>query len=194
MTLSGVLVENCNFDVGDDCIAIKSGRNTDGRRLATPCEDIIIANCHMKDGHGGVVVGSEMSGGVRNVFAEHCEMNNPHLWYALRIKTNSLRGGFVEGIHMRNVNIGAIEKAAFRINFHYQKGDVGNFVPHVYNVTISNVTGENVKQVISMRGYERSPVQGVKISDCKFSGVTKANQIEHVNNLVMDNVSSDFHS
>ncbi|NQZ89856.1 MAG: glycoside hydrolase family 28 protein [Colwellia sp.] len=190
----GVLIENCTFDVGDDCIAIKSGRNTDGRRLATPCEDIIIANCHMKDGHGGVVVGSEMSGGVRNVFAEDCIMDSPDLWYALRIKTNSLRGGFVEGIHMRNVEIGTIGKAAFRINFHYQKGDVGNFVPRVSNVTVSNVTGKNVKQVLSMRGYERSPINGVKITDCKFSNVQKADVVENVKNLVMDNVSSDFYS
>jgi len=188
----GVLIEDCTFDVGDDCIAIKSGRNTDGRRLATPSEDIIVSGCHMKDGHGGVVVGSEMSGGVRNVFAENCIMDSPELWYALRIKTNSLRGGFVEGIHMRNVEIGTIGKAAFRINFYYQKGDISHFVPHVNNVTIDNVNGRNVKQVLSMRGYERSPIDGVKITNCKFDNVQKANVIENVSNLVMDNVMSDF--
>jgi polygalacturonase len=72
-----VLIENCLFDTGDDCIAIKSGKDADGRRVNVPSENIIIRNCTMKDGHGGVVLGSETSGGVRNVFAEDCVMDSP---------------------------------------------------------------------------------------------------------------------
>jgi polygalacturonase len=90
-----VLIENTYFDTGDDCIAIKSGRNADGRRLAVPSENIVIRNCRMKDGHGGVTIGSEMSGGVRNVFVESCDMDSPELERALRLKTNALRGGFI---------------------------------------------------------------------------------------------------
>ena len=97
-----VLIENCFFDTGDDCIAIKSGRNNDGRLVAIPAENIIIRNCRMKDGHGGVTIGSEVSGGVRNVFTENCDMDSPNLDRALRIKTNSVRGGFIENIFMRN--------------------------------------------------------------------------------------------
>ena len=84
---------DCTFDTGDDCIAIKSGRNADGRRVNVPSENIIIRDCTMKDGHGGVVIGSEISGGVRNVFVERCRMDSPQLDRALRLKTNSVRGG-----------------------------------------------------------------------------------------------------
>ena len=83
-----VLIQNCNFDTGDDCIALKSGRNQDGRRIARPTENVIIRNCRMKDGHGGVVIGSEVSGGCRNIFAEDCEMDSPNLDRAIRVKTN----------------------------------------------------------------------------------------------------------
>ena len=187
-----VLIEDCRFDTGDDCIAIKSGRNTDGRRVNVPSEDILVANCKMKAGHGGVVVGSEMSGGVRNVYVEDCRMSSPDLWYMLRIKTNSLRGGFVENIHLRNTKVGTIGKAAIRINFHYSDGDVGEFVPRVSNVSVTDVTGDDIRQVLALQGYERSPIQNVHISNCRFNGVVKADLIEHVENLVLDNVHSDF--
>ena len=72
-----VLIENCKFDTGDDCIAIKSGRNADGRTFNIPSKDIIVRNCEMLDGHGGVVVGSEISGGCQNVFVENCTMDSP---------------------------------------------------------------------------------------------------------------------
>ena len=79
-----VLIERCTFDTGDDCIAIKSGRNDDGRRVNVPIENVIIRDCSMKDGHGGVTIGSEISGGARNVFAERCRMDSPQLDRALR--------------------------------------------------------------------------------------------------------------
>src|ERR1017187_2071988 len=91
-----VLIEDCSFDTGDDCIAIKSGRNRDGRRVARPTENAIIRGCQMKDGHGGVTIGSEMSGGVRNVFVENCRLDSPNLNQALRFKTNAMRGGTIE--------------------------------------------------------------------------------------------------
>jgi polygalacturonase len=187
-----VLIENCFFDTGDDCIAIKSGRNADGRRVNVPSENIVVSNCEMRAGHGGVVIGSEMSGGVRNVFAENCQMSSPDLWYMLRIKTNSLRGGFVENVHVRKVKIGTVGKAAIRINFHYSDGDVGEFVPRVSNVSVSNIIGEDVRQVLFLQGYERSPVQNVRVSNCRFEGVKEADVVEHVEGLVLDNVYSDL--
>jgi len=74
-----ILIEGCEFNTGDDCIAIKSGRNRDGYDLGIPTENVIIRNCKMLDGHGGVVMGSETSGGVRNVYAYNCEMSSPNL-------------------------------------------------------------------------------------------------------------------
>ena len=101
-----VLIERCTFDTGDDCIALKSGRNDDGRRLHAPIENVIIRDCEMRDGHGGVVIGSEISGGARNIFAERCRMDSPRLDRVLRFKTNSLRGGVIERVAMRDITVG----------------------------------------------------------------------------------------
>src|SRR5581483_8405052 len=110
-----VLIEGCIFDTGDDCIAIKSGRNGDGRRVNAPCENLIVRNCTMKDGHGGVAIGSEISGGVRNVFVSDCRMSSPHLDRALRIKTNAMRGGVIENIWFEKVTIGEVAADAITI-------------------------------------------------------------------------------
>jgi polygalacturonase len=119
-------------------------------------------------------------------------MSSPDLWYMLRIKTNSLRGGFVENVHVRNVNIGTVGKAAIRVNFHYSDGDVGDHVPTVSNISVRDVTGQDVRQVLALQGYERSPVRDIQITDCRFEGVQKADLIEHVENLVLENVYTDF--
>ena len=121
-------------------------------------------------------------------------MSSPDLWYMLRIKTNSLRGGFVENVHVRKVQIGTVGIAAIRINFHYSDGDVGEHVPRVSNVSVSDVVGKDVRQVLFLQGYERSPVQDIRISDCRFEGVEEADVVEHAEGLVMDNVYSDFTS
>src|ERR1044071_8556666 len=86
-----VLVEKCLFDTGDDCIAIKSGRNDDGRRVGVPARNIVILDCTMRDGHAGTAIGSEISGGCSNVFVENCEMSSPNLVCALRLKSNAVR-------------------------------------------------------------------------------------------------------
>src|SRR4029453_203804 len=117
-----VLIENCTFDTGDDCIAIKSGRDGDGRRLHVPSENIIVRNCTMKDGHGGVVIGSEISGDCRNVFVEHCQMDSPNLDRALRFKSNARRGGVIENVHMRHVEIGRVGEAVLTITLMYEEG------------------------------------------------------------------------
>jgi polygalacturonase len=135
-----VLIENCRFNTGDDCIAIKSGRNADGRRLATPSENIVIADCEMQAGHGGVVIGSEISGGVRNVFAERCRMSSPDLERAIRIKTNSIRGGVIEHLRYRNINVGQVRDAIV-INFYYEEGDAGEIgvIENLQNFAATNV-------------------------------------------------------
>ena len=143
-----VLIEGCTFHTGDDCIAIKSGRNADGREGATgrfvgrPSKNIIIRNCSMEDGHGGVVIGSEISGGCQNVFAENCVMDSPNLERVLRIKTNSCRGGIIENINFRNVTVGTCQEAVLKINTDYEPKEVccRGFYPIVRNVHMDNVT------------------------------------------------------
>jgi len=184
-----VLIERCSFDTGDDCIALKSGRNDDGRRLHTPVENVVIRDCVMKDGHGGVVIGSEISGGARNVFAERCRMDSPRLDRALRIKTNSVRGGVIEGVYMRDVTVGQVAEAVVTIDFFYEEGDAGKFPPTVRDIEVRNVTSRKSQYAFLLRGYPHAPITGVRIMDCRFDGVEKADVLEAVNGLELTNVS-----
>lgn len=183
-----VLIKNCNFNTGDDCIAIKSGRNSDGRRINVPSENIIIQDCTMKEGHGGVVIGSEISGGVKNVFAENCVMSSPNLDRAIRIKTNAVRGGIIENLYVRNITIGQVKEAVLKINFYYEEGENGNFIPVVRNINISNITSEKSEYAIWIKAFEYSPVENLRLNDCVFNNVEKENVIESVKTLVKENV------
>jgi len=191
-----VLIKGCYFDTGDDCIAIKSGRNNDGRRVNVPSENIIVQDCVMKEGHGGVVIGSEISGGVKNVFAENCEMSSPNLERALRIKTNSVRGGTIENIFMRNVKVGEVSEAVIKIDFFYEEGDAGKFTPVVRNINVENVISEKSQFAIWIKAYDYSPVQNFQIKNCEFKNVKNKNVIENVEDFNFTEVSingeSDF--
>jgi len=178
-----VLIKNCDFSTGDDCIAIKSGRNDDGRRVNVPSENIVVQDCRMNDGHGGVVIGSESSGSVRNVYAENCVMDSPNLDRALRIKTNSVRGGTIENVYMRNIKVGQVTEAVILVSFKYQEGDTGKFTPIVRNVFVSNVTSEKSNYGLLFECYERSPVTNVVIENCKFNGVKSGNLLNYTKDL-----------
>ncbi|SMF15270.1 Polygalacturonase [Alteromonadaceae bacterium Bs31] len=184
-----VLIEGCYFNTGDDCIAIKSGRNADGRRINVPSQNIVIANCKMQDGHGGVVIGSEISGGVNNVFVENCEMNSPLLERAIRIKTNSVRGGLIEHLRYRNIDVGDV-KNAFVVNFYYEEGDAGKFDPTVRDIVIENFHCNNViHKALNLQGFERAPMSDITLRNCHFDKVGEASIVKNVNNFVLDNVS-----
>ena len=182
-----VLIQNCFFDTGDDCIAIKSGRNAEGRRINVSSENILIRNCTMRDGHGGVVIGSEMSGNVYNVYIEECHMDSPNLERALRIKTNSLRGGIVENVFMRNCQIGQVSDAILRVNFRYGQGDTGNFTPVVKNIYLKNLVSKKSRYAFYLDGYERSPITNIQVEDCRFDGVKEGNILNNYSGLVMKN-------
>ncbi|RPI06084.1 MAG: glycoside hydrolase family 28 protein [Ignavibacteriae bacterium] len=180
-----VLIKNCYFNTGDDCIAIKSGRNNDGRRVNVPCSNIIVQGCRMKNGHGGVSLGSECSGGIRNVYAENDTMDSPLLDRMLRIKTNSVRGGVVENIFFRNISIGQVKDAVVHIDFSYEEGDRGSFTPMVRNVELRNIESTMSKYAVWIRCYDRSPAENVTIEQCTFNNVTEPNVIENVRGLTM---------
>ncbi len=183
-----VLIKECSFDTGDDCIAIKSGRNADGRRLKAPSQNIVIQGCAMKDGHGGVTIGSEISGGVRNVFAEKCRMDSPHLERALRLKNNAMRGGLLEHIYMRDVEVGQVTEAIISIDFYYEEGEKGSFTPIVRNVGVRNVTSKRSKYALYLRGFSSAPITDILLEDCAFDNVAKPNVVENVHDVTMRNV------
>jgi polygalacturonase len=184
----GVLIERCTFDTGDDCIAIKSGRNDDGRRLHTPAEDIMIRDCVMKDGHGGVTIGSEISGGARNIYAERCRMDSPRLDRVLRLKTNSERGGEVEHVYLRDITVGQVAEAVVAVNFYYEEGDTGPYTPVMRDIEVRHVTSRKSRHALLLRGYARSPITNVRIIDCTFDGVAEPDVLEGVRNLTFTNV------
>lgn len=159
-----VVIEDCVFDTGDDCIALKSGRNADGRRIGVPCKDVVVQNCHMKEGHGGVVIGSEISGGVANVHVRHCTMDSPHLERAIRIKTNAQRGGLIEHLRYSNITIGSV-KDVFVINFYYEEGDRGKWMPLVRDIEITDLTVAKAQRVFNLRGFPQSPITDVSLQN-----------------------------
>jgi len=181
---NGVLIENCNFKTGDDCIAIKAGKDHDGRRLSIPCENIVIRNCVFADGHGGIGIGSELSGGVKNIFAENCVMNSPDLDRAIRLKTNSQRGGFIEDIYVRNITVEEVGGAVLDIEmFYYDKEQKGKHFTLIKNICIENITSKKSGYAVKIVGSDSIPVENVLIKNCMFQNVKKENIIKGVKNL-----------
>ena len=196
-----VLIEDCYFDTGDDCIAIKSGRNRDGRERNMPSKNIIIRNCKMKNGHGGVVVGSEISGGCQNVYAHDCEMDAPELERVLRIKTNSCRGGVIENINMKNITVGVCKEAILKINTDYEPKEIccRGYYPTVRNVYMENVTSQSSKYGVMIVGYEQDSlsytINHITVKNCNFNGVKDkpVYQIGKAENITYDNLKINGH-
>ncbi|HZR77906.1 MAG TPA: glycoside hydrolase family 28 protein [Chthoniobacterales bacterium] len=183
-----VLISGCSFSTGDDCIAIKSGRNRDGRRVNVPCENVIVRDCTMKDGHGGVSIGSEVSGGIRNIFVDACRMSSPNLQRALRIKTNSYRGGVIEGIHFTSVTVGQVAQAVIEVDFYYEEGEGGPFRPVVKDIFVGDVTCQKSKYGIYLRGYAQDPITGVDLANCTFDNAAQGDFFQNVSAVKAKNV------
>jgi unsaturated rhamnogalacturonyl hydrolase len=172
-----VLIEKCLFDTGDDCIAIKSGRNNDGRRVGVPSANLIIRDCTMRDGHAGTAIGSEISGGCSNVFVENCEMSSPNLVCALRLKSNAMRGGVLQNIFMRNVNVGIVKDSVLQIDFLYDEGARGDFKPVARNVVMENISVAHTPRVLNVRGFPGATISDVRIYDSAFKEIQEPDQV-----------------
>ena len=184
-----VLIDNCFFDTGDDCIAIKSGRNNDGRRLNTPTENIIVRNCTMKDGHGGITVGSEISGGVRNLFAHDCTMDSADLWTALRVKNNASRGGKLENFYFKKITIGQVSRAVVEIDFNYEEGAKGQYTPVMRNYVVEDLTCRAGNRPVDLQGFENAPIFDVSLRNCSFGEMKSESVIKNVRGLNLKNVT-----
>jgi len=183
-----VLIKNCLFDTGDDCIAIKSGRDEDGRRIGRPAENIIVEDCMMKDGHGGVGIGSEISGGARNIYAINNTMDSPNLQRVLRLKTSSSRGGTIENIFMKDIKVGTYKNEALSFNMFYE--NPGNFMPTIRNVWVENVNIEKGGTYgVYVRAYQQSPVQNLHIVNCSMKGVKTPIKADYLKDAIFDNLT-----
>jgi exo-poly-alpha-galacturonosidase len=163
-----VLITGCDIDVNDDCIAIKSGKDEDGRRVNRPAEDIVVEKCRFRYGHGGVSMGSEMSGGIRNVEIRNCIMDSDN-WAPIRFKSQPSRGGVVENITYRDIVLHDTRKA-FEFNMAWRMVNPkppSDPLPVVRNVKIINVSG-TVETVGDMHGLKDSPIRNVTFENCKI--------------------------
>ncbi|MFV0607188.1 MAG: glycoside hydrolase family 28 protein [Niabella sp.] len=169
-----VLIENCIFDQGDDAIAIKSGRNPEGWRLKTPSKNIIIRNNLVKNGHQLVAIGSELSGGIENVFITNCKVQEgAKLYHLLFIKTNERMGGYVKNIYADNITSGKIDLGILGIETDvlYQWR---NLVPTyerrltpIKKVYLKNITAGDVKFVARILGQKELPVENINLKNIK---------------------------
>lgn len=183
-----VLIKDCYFDTGDDCIAIKSGRDEDGRGNKKPAENHIIEGCEMKDGHGGIVIGSEIAGGAKNIYAINCKMDSKNLDRVLRVKTSSSRGGTIENIFLKDIKVGSYRESAIHFNMFYE--NPGNFMPVIRNIWVENLNVEKGGDyAILVDAYKESPVSNLKIVNCIFKGVKEPFKINHVKNMELQNVT-----
>ena len=165
-----VLIENCTFETGDDCIAINSGMNEDGWRVNRPCENIEIRNCRMTGGHGGVVIGSAMSGGVENIYFHDCEISGT--MQGIRMKSMRGRGGYVKDVRFENIEVNGITNQAVQINMFYEFTTVepdSDTPPEFCAITIKNVHGADNKTGILVRGLPESPVRNITLEDIALS-------------------------
>lgn len=176
-----VHITGCRFDCGDDGIAIKAGRDIDGRRVGVASENIVIDNCSFEGRWGALTVGSEMSGGVRNVFFQDCTVKKGSSYkpfHVLYIKTNKRRGGTVENIHARRIKATDVDREAIMVTLNYSLtgpgfGPIVN--PKVQNITAENFTVNGVKKTaVTLDGLSESHIKNVAISSSTFTNVTTA--------------------
>ena len=189
-----VVVTNCLFDAGDDAICIKSGKDADGRRRGEPCENVIVKNNTVLHGHGGFVVGSEMSGGVKNVYVADCTFIGTDV--GLRFKSTRGRGGVVENIYVDNIHMTNIPGDALIADLYYAVKDVpGDSVPAVTeetpsfrNIHISNVSCKGAGRAIFLNGLPEMPLKNFTVKNMRVTGAKKGAYVNKVAGITLDNV------
>jgi polygalacturonase len=183
-----VVVTGCTFDTGDDCVAIKAGRDTDARRVSVPCRNVVITDCAFANGHGGVTIGSEMTAGVANVYARNITMTSPDIDDALRIKTNPRRGGYVRNVYVDNVTVTSVTTAGVHVNFYYGTFAGYDYKPVVENINVSNMSVGSCEYAVYLNGLPGDPITGVSLTDCDFARAAEPNYIENAEDVTFRNV------
>lgn len=170
----GVWIKNCRFDTGDDCISLKSGRDRDGRLAAVPCQNILIEDNIFADGHGGIALGSEMSGGIRRVLARRNRFSSPNLTYALRFKTNARRGGFVEEVMLLDSVMDHVHGAAVHGTMLYEDGRSGDSLPVFRDITVENIQAHGGDYGIFLEAFPEVPITGLTLRNIRIDGARRA--------------------
>jgi len=191
----GVLIENCSFDTGDDCISVKSGRDHDGRRIATPCRNVLIRGCHFSSERSAVSCGSESSGGIADIFVE--DVTAGTVFRLFRIKTNTQRGGVNENIHFRNVTVGeALENLVeIQVNFSepLKDGPSGDtqekHIPVIRDISFADLDCGPVDRAFNLPGTEDTPIRNLAMHRVTIGPAVRENVLSHLVNPVADRVT-----
>ncbi|MBI5769910.1 MAG: glycoside hydrolase family 28 protein [Verrucomicrobia bacterium] len=184
-----LLVEHCVFDTGDDCLVLKSGYNEDGWRVARPTENVVMRWCSSKRGHGGLVIGSEMSGDVRNVYMHDCEFDGTDR--AVRIKSRRDRGGVVENVTAERLKVRNMQQDVVIMNMDYtadRNAPIAKKPPLFRNIRIKDVTADGAPVAIRLTGLDDSPIQNISFENMTIAS-TQGVKLSHVKNVTFKNVT-----
>ncbi len=184
-----VLIEHCRFNTEDDCVVLKSGYNEDGRRVARPTENVIMRHCTSNRGHGGLVIGSEMSGDVRNVFMHDCTFDGTDR--AVRIKSRRDRGGVVENIFVEDLLVKDMQREVILLNMAYSadRSSVMDNTPPVFrNIRIRRVAALGAPEAIRVQGLEDSPIEDLLLEDMVIRS-ERGIFMTHARNVELRNVT-----
>lgn len=182
-----ILIENINFDNGDDNVAIKAGRDTEGRKTAMPSENIVVRNCKFKGLHA-IVMGSEMSAGVQNVFVENCSFGG-YLKRGIYLKSNPDRGGFIRNIYINNVDFGEVEDFVFITSFYHGEGTAG-LVTDIHDIYIEDVSCKKATHGgIIIQGYPEKPIKGIYLKNITVDDAKVPLSLVNTEAVTMSNVS-----
>jgi polygalacturonase len=183
---TNVLIDKCIFNIGDDGVAIKSGRDQDGWRVNRPSKNIVVRNCSYIGNTGGAMaIGSEMSGGVSDVYVENYNIRQAN--HALYFKANLDRGGTIRRVFIRGIAIGeAATVITFTNSYHGYRG--GTYPPHFEDVSIQNVACKYADTALHIIGHPEFPVRNVRLKDIDIDTAKTPFQIRGVDNLIFDNV------
>jgi len=183
-----VVIQNCNLGAHDDNIAIKSGRDADGRRVNVPCQNLVVFGCRMNGNWGAITCGSEQTGGIRNVYAYRCTLEGVTK-FALYVKSNTQRGGFSQNINLDSFS-GTLDRSVIFLTSTYNN-QTGDFVPRFGPISITNSSCTHAgRKALDVSGLSNSHVRGLTLRDCQFNGVADtSNTLNFVDDLVLNNVT-----
>jgi polygalacturonase len=181
-----ILIENIDFNNGDDNVAIKSGRDNDGWKTARPTENIIIRNCKFKGLHG-VVIGSEMSAGVRNVYVKDCKATE-YCKRGLYLKSNADRGGFIKNINFENVEFDEVEDLIYITTKYANEGAGSTNYTEISDIRVNGVKCRKVRNsAIVMQGVAEKPIHDVTLENIDVDEAKTGLSINNTKNVVVNN-------
>ena len=189
-----VLIRDCTFATHDDCIAIKSGRDADGRRLGLPSRGIIVEDCTFRSGGAAVAVGSEMSGGVEDVFVRRLHApadpaaDEAYLQWLLCVKSTSTRGGYVHNVDVRDVDSRAWMYRPLEVTFSYQGGGDQSLFPDVRDIRFDRVRVARAERAYRIVGAETKHITSVAITDSRFDEVAADAVVQYADDVTIRNV------